>query len=131
MHNAQRNNISNVNFIQSNWFESLEAQNTFNLIASNPPYIEPDDPHLERGDLRFEPINALVAQKNGLADLSTIISTAPKYLKPKGWLIVEHGYNQAEAVSELFKHHGFTSIALYSDLNELPRCTLGQYQSSP
>jgi len=86
--------------------------------------------HLKQGDLRFEPSSALVAQENGLADLSTIISTAPQYLKQDGWLIVEHGYNQAKEVNELFERHGFNSIALYHDLNQLPRCTLGQYKNT-
>ena len=127
-HNAKRNDINNVNFIQSNWFSSLESSVTFDLIASNPPYIEPNDSHLEQGDLRFEPTSALVAQENGLADLSTIIKTAPTYLKANGWLIVEHGYNQAKEIKERFEHYGFSSVALYHDLNELPRCTLGQHK---
>ena len=124
--NAVKNNISNVSFVQSNWFESLDDSLQFDLIASNPPYIEPNDPHLNQGDLRFEPTTALVAQENGLADLSNIIQTAPEFLKDNGWLIVEHGYNQASAVDSLFKQYGFTKISLHKDLNNLARCTLGQ-----
>ena len=124
--NAVKNNISNVSFIQSNWFESLDDSLQFDLIASNPPYIEPNDPHLNQGDLRFEPTTALVAKENGLADLSNIIQTAPEFLKDNGWLIVEHGYNQASAVDSLFKQYGFTQISLHKDLNNLARCTLGQ-----
>lgn len=125
--NAERNNIKNVTFIQSNWFESLDSELSFDLIASNPPYIEPSDPHLTQGDLRFEPVNALVAKDNGLSDLSIIIKTAPEYLSSNGWLIVEHGYNQAKQVAQLFQEFGFSSITLHRDLNNLPRCTLGQY----
>lgn len=124
--NAAKNNISNVSFVQSNWFESLDDSLQYDLIASNPPYIEPNNPHLNQGDLRFEPTTALVAQDNGLADLSNIIQTAPQFLKDNGWLIVEHGYNQASAVEHLFKQSGFTQISLHKDLNNLARCTLGQ-----
>ena len=129
-HNAKRNNIKNVAFIKSDWFNSLSSDIRFDLITSNPPYIDSNDCHLEQGDLRFEPINALVAEENGLADLSTIIKTAPDFLKPNGWLIIEHGYNQATEVEGLFTQHGFSSIALHHDLNELPRCTLGQYNNT-
>ena len=128
--NAKRNNIDNVTFIQSDWFNSLTPEVGFDLIASNPPYIEESDSHLEQGDLRFEPISALVALENGLADLSTIIKTAPQYLKQNGWLIVEHGYNQAQEVEKLFEYYGFSSITLRHDLNHLPRCTLGQYKNT-
>ena len=124
--NAAKNNISNVSFVQSNWFESLDDSLQYDLIASNPPYIEPNNPHLNQGDLRFEPTTALVAQDNGLADLSNIIQTAPQFLKDNGWLIIEHGYNQANAVEHLFKQSGFAQISLYKDLNNLARCTLGQ-----
>ena len=124
--NAKRNNINNVNFVQSNWFQSLNPISRFDLIASNPPYIESNDPHLAQGDLRFEPPSALIAKKNGLADLALIIESAPNYLKPQGWLIVEHGYNQADAVAQLFNEHGFSKVRLFHDLNNLARCTLGQ-----
>lgn len=127
--NAIRNNVTNVDFTQSCWFGSLVDSKRYDLIASNPPYIEPNDPHLTQGDLRFEPSTALVAQENGLSDLSIIIQTAPRFLKDDGWLIVEHGYNQAKQVHALFTQHGFEKISLYQDLNGLARCTLGQHVS--
>ena len=127
--NAVRNNIDNIIFFQSDWLKSVKPDSLFDLIVSNPPYIEPNDPHLKQGDLRFEPQSALIANDNGLSDLSTIIESAPKHLKQNGWLIVEHGYNQADPVSDLFKAQGFGNIELRKDLTNLPRCTLGQYLS--
>jgi len=128
--NGSRNNINNVRFIQSDWFNSLDLDTKFDLIASNPPYIDEQDPHLDQGDLRFEPSSALIAPQNGLADLKNIIKNAPNYLNNNGWLILEHGYNQAEAVELLFKQYGFTSIHLHHDLNGLDRCTKGQFTTN-
>ena len=125
-HNAERNNINNAHFIQSNWFDALGSEQRFDLIASNPPYIDDKDPHLEQGDVRFEPNSALVAKSNGLADLQLIIASAPEFLNNDAWLIVEHGYNQGEAVTQLFKQNGFSSISLHQDINGLDRCTKGQ-----
>ena len=122
--NAQLNNISNVEFLHSNWFDKIAVDTRFDLIAANPPYVEMGDPHLACGDLRFEPSTALVAADQGLADLRTIIETAPQYLKAHGWLIVEHGYNQAAAVKQLFSDQGFVDIKLHHDINQLPRCTM-------
>jgi len=128
-HNAQHNQINNVQFMQSDWFSALDDRQKFDLIASNPPYIEPNDPHLAQGDLRFEPASALVAQENGLSDLRIIINQAPEYLNANGWLIVEHGYNQADDMKQLFNERGFTNVSTVYDLNQLPRCTLGQYSA--
>ncbi len=125
--NAEQNNISNVEFLQSDWFHSISGR-TFDLIASNPPYIEHGDPHLTQGDLRFEPISALVADNNGLSDLQTIIQQASKHLRPSGWLLLEHGYQQAPAVEALLRESGYGNIELYADLNQLPRCTAAQIQ---
>ena len=124
--NAELNSIANVEFRQSNWFAALSESEQFDLIASNPPYVEPGDPHLEQGDLRFEPITALTALESGFADIRHIIETAPLYLKHKGWLIIEHGYNQAQQVAALFKANGFIEIELFNDINHLPRCTIAQ-----
>jgi len=124
--NGLNNKVSNVEFSQSRWYDSLAETNKFDLIASNPPYIDESDPHLEQGDLRFEPITALTAPNNGLADLEHIIGNAARFLNMDGWVIVEHGYNQAEAVEQLFKGNGFNNVRLYHDLNQLPRCTAGQ-----
>ncbi|MFT6033187.1 MAG: release factor glutamine methyltransferase [Arenicella sp.] len=125
-HNAQRNNIENVEFRLSDWFAAVRQSERFDLIASNPPYVEPGDAHLQQGDLRFEPITALTALDNGLADIRKIIESASSHLKDNGWLVIEHGFNQASQVAELFQQNGFSQIKLCKDINELPRCTLGQ-----
>lgn len=124
--NAVLNKLNNVEFRLSDWFSAVSESEQFDLIASNPPYIEPGDPHLSQGDLRFEPISALTALGNGLADIKNIIQTAPRHLKDDGWLIIEHGYNQADAVQALFKESGFNEITLFKDINHLPRCIVGK-----
>ena len=124
--NADHNSINNVEFRQGSWFNPIQSNERFDLIASNPPYVEPNDPHLSVGDLRFEPISALVSQDLGLADLKNIIENAPSFLNDNGFLIVEHGYNQAEHVAKLFSDMGFSGIELIRDINDLPRCTRGQ-----
>jgi release factor glutamine methyltransferase len=124
--NALRNKIENVEFRQSDWFAAIDPSEQFDLIASNPPYVEPGDPHLQQGDLRFEPITALTAVESGFADIRNIIETAPSQLKDNGWLIIEHGFNQAERVAELFQNNGFSEVTLCQDINHLPRCTLGK-----
>ena len=127
--NAIDHNIANVEFRQSNWLDGL-ANETFDLIASNPPYVDAIDPHLQQGDLRFEPSTALVAEDEGLADLKTIINGANKRLANGGWLLLEHGYNQADSVRALLSQAGFEKIELYADLNHLPRCTAAQWRAS-
>jgi release factor glutamine methyltransferase len=122
--NAQSFKISNVNFILSDWFGSLKDQK-FDVIVSNPPYIEANDVHLTQGDLRFEPISALVAGHNGLDDIRQIIQQAPHHLHPHGCLLLEHGYNQAKSVVTLLKNAGFTSIETIKDLGGNDRVTLG------
>ena len=117
--------LNNVQLMQSDWFKQL-GSSRFDLITSNPPYIETDDPHLSQGDLRFEPNIALVSEGDGLADLRTITQQAIKYLKPGGHLIVEHGFNQSAQVAQLFRMAGFNNIKQYKDLNNLPRCTAGR-----
>lgn len=138
--NATSNNISNIQFHLSDWFQIFEQKvfehgtfkneefehQVFDLIASNPPYVEANDPHLENGDLRFEPDTALIANEKGLGDLAKIIQSAPKYLNNGGWLLLEHGYNQSQQVEDLLKKSDFKNIRLYSDLNHLPRCTAAQ-----
>lgn len=124
--NAERNNIHNISFQLSDWFKEVPDNQKYDLIAANPPYVEAGDPHLQRGDLRFEPSTSLVASGSGLSDLQTIIQTAPTYLSENGWLIVEHGYNQAEQVHALFQANSFSQIELHRDINDLPRCTIGQ-----
>lgn len=126
--NALINKIPNVSFLQSSWFAAIDSQTKFELIASNPPYVEKGDPHLEKGDLRFEPDTALIAKDDGLADLCEVIETAPNYLASTGCLIVEHGFEQADEVAAIYKQTGFTQIQCFNDLNLLPRCTRGIWE---
>jgi release factor glutamine methyltransferase len=121
--NAQCLKITNIDFQQSSWFENINAQ--FDVIVSNPPYITEDDNHLKTGDLRFEPQTALMALENGLSDFKTIISEAKNYLKPRGALFFEHGYDQAESVSNLLREYHFTGIQTFQDLAGLDRVTRG------
>ena len=104
--NAKNLEIANVNFMLSDWFASLNGEK-FDVIVSNPPYIEENDAHLKQGDLPWEPISALVAGQGGLDDIKRIISAAPHHLNPHGWLMLEHGYNQAESVATQLKGAGF------------------------
>ena len=122
--NAQRLDLKNVRFIKSNWFSDLAAER-FNLIVSNPPYIAEGDCHLTQGDLRFEPRSALVSGVDGLDDIRRIIQDAPNYLKPNGWLMLEHGYDQAQSVVALLKGHGFSQIDHAQDLAGTLRVTFG------
>ena len=122
--NAQRLDLKNVRFIKSNWFSDLAAER-FNLIVSNPPYIAEGDCHLTQGDLRFEPRSALVSGVDGLDDIRRIVQDAPNYLKPNGWLMLEHGYDQAQSVVALLKGHGFSQIDHAQDLAGTLRVTFG------
>ena len=114
-----------IRFMQSSWFDNL-PQSRFDLIVSNPPYVEDDSPYLEIGDLRFEPDTALVAKENGYADLRHLIEHAPRYAKQDARLILEHGSEQAKKVSELMHENGYRSIQHVQDLNGLTRATIGQ-----
>ena len=123
--NAKNLTITNINFILSDWFGGLKNQK-FDVIVSNPPYIEQNDAHLTQGDLPWEPISALVAGQDGLSDIRTIISQAKNHLNPRGWLMLEHGYNQAESVAALLKQAEFSEISHAKDLAGIQRVTLGQ-----
>ena len=123
--NAQLLNIPNVKFQASSWFEGL-ANQRFDLIVSNPPYIEQDDAHLKQGDLRFEPITALASGVDGLDDIRRIIADSLLHLYPQGWLMLEHGYNQAEPVADLMSDSGLLDITTIKDLSGNDRVTLGK-----
>ncbi|CNC78348.1 N5-glutamine S-adenosyl-L-methionine-dependent methyltransferase [Yersinia frederiksenii] len=125
-HNAEKLAINNVHFLQSSWFESVNG--LFTLIVSNPPYIDANDPHLNQGDVRYEPHSALVAPAEGLADLAEIIRQSPAYLEVGGWLMLEHGWQQAEAVQKLLKNAGFSAVMTYKDYGNNDRVTLGQWR---
>lgn len=123
--NAQSLNLSNVHLIESNWFSALVSEK-FDVIVSNPPYIAQDDEHLKLGDLRFEPLSALASGKDGLDDIRKIIQDAPHYLNPNGWLMLEHGYDQADAVAALLKARGFSQIDHAKDMSGIRRVTFGR-----
>ncbi len=127
---AERNRdtlgLSNVRLVCSSWFDSIPVQR-FNLIVSNPPYIDPDDPHLSEGDVRFEPSSALVAAEGGMADLRSIIGAAPDYLIAGGELLLEHGYSQGEQVRTALIERGFSNVASQADYGGNERMTWGAW----
>lgn len=126
---AQRNRdhlqLHNVTIRQSDWFTAVD-QTDFDVIVSNPPYIAADDPHLQQGDVRFEPLSALVADNQGFRDIENIVQQAKHYLLPNGWLLIEHGYQQGLAVRRLFEQSGYAAIQTLSDLGGNERVTLGK-----
>lgn len=122
--NAQRLGLSNVNFRLSDWYAALKGE-VFDLIVANPPYVAEDDPHLKRGDVRFEPAVALQAGPDGLAAIRRIVAGAPQHLAPGGWLLLEHGHDQAKACQALLAAVGFEAIFTLADLAGLPRVTGG------
>ncbi|HDR2784710.1 TPA: peptide chain release factor N(5)-glutamine methyltransferase [Enterobacter sichuanensis] len=124
--NVERLALANVTVLQSSWFSALEKQ-TFGMIVSNPPYIDEHDPHLSQGDVRFEPLSALVAAREGLADLDHIVTTSRQHLLPGGWLLVEHGWTQGDAVRALFTQAGYTAVETCRDYGGNERLTLGQW----
>ncbi len=124
--NAERHGIAHVEFREGSWFGPLAGER-FDLIASNPPYIEAGDPHLAEGDLRFEPMSALASGGHGLEDIREIIAGAPAHLARGGWLLLEHGWRQGEAVRALFDAAGFIDIDTAQDLEDRDRVTLGRW----
>jgi release factor glutamine methyltransferase len=118
--NAQRLG-ARVNFIESDWFSAVEGE--FNLVVGNPPYVAEGDPHLR--DLAFEPITALACGADGLDAIRRILAEAPRYLKPGGWLFLEHGYDQAEAVRAMLISAGFGRIEQHRDLAGIIRISGG------
>lgn len=123
--NRQRLHLNNATVLNSHWFGALEGQR-FQLIISNPPYIASTDPHLVEGDVRFEPASALVAGIDGLDDLRLIVAQAPGHLDAGGWLMLEHGYDQAEAVRDLLQTRGFEEVHSRTDLGGHQRISLGR-----
>lgn len=129
--NRSQFQLDNVQIYQSDWFTAVanrQPQAKFNLIVSNPPYIEVDDAHLFEGDVRFEPASALVSGTDGLDDLKIVVGQSSGFLQPAGWLIVEHGHEQGEVVRELFNDAGFVLVETRQDYNQMDRITLGRLQ---
>ncbi len=124
--NARRLSLDQVVVTSSHWFSAV-AGRRFDIIVSNPPYIDPADAYLQQGDLRFEPRSALVADDGGLADLKTIIAQAPAHLHDQGWLLLEHGCDQGPAVRDLCAAAGFVGVATLRDLAGLERVTRARY----
>jgi release factor glutamine methyltransferase len=126
--NALLNNVQAV-FLQSDWFSALdthEGRKTFDIIVTNPPYVEEDSNCVAQGDLRFEPLSALVSGKDGLDDIRHIIRQAKPYLNEDGYLLIEHGAGQYKNVQSLLKHAGFVEIRSVADINQIQRITLGK-----
>lgn len=126
--NRQRLGIGNANFLSSDWFAGLGEGVSFDLIVSNPPYIADNDPHLTEGDVRFEPASALVSGADGLNAIRHIVQTAPGFLQPGGWLLLEHGWEQAEAVRNLLGARGFVEVQSWQDLAGHQRITGGRWR---
>ena len=123
--NFEAAGLPNLTLRQGSWCEPLIERN-YIAIVSNPPYLAANDPHLSQGDLRYEPSSALAAPENGLADLRHLAETTPYYLAANGWLLMEHGWEQGEAVRDLLQRGGFTNIRTYRDTAGRERVTLGQ-----
>ncbi|MFO8044471.1 MAG: peptide chain release factor N(5)-glutamine methyltransferase [Halomonas sp.] len=126
--NAARLSITNAGFRQSDWFAALQekkAGERFDLIVSNPPYLADDDPHLVRGDVRFEPRSALVAGEGGLGDLRHLVRAAREHLAPAGWLLLEHGAQQGAAVRQALEDAGYEAVVSRGDLAGHERVSLG------
>lgn len=124
--NARAHRLANVEILQGSWCAPL--QGWFDMIVSNPPYIDPHDPHLQQGDVRFEPLTALIADEQGMADIRSIAEQARGYLRPGGWLLFEHGYAQGAAVRALLQRLGYTRVDTQRDLGGNERVTLGCWQ---
>ncbi len=126
--NAKRLNLDGITWSFGSWFEALQGVSC-DLIVSNPPYIDQDDPHLLGHGLPYEPVSALVAKDKGLADLKHLILESPAFLKPNGWLVLEHGYDQGDSVKHFFKVAGFSNITTLQDYAGHDRISCAQLMS--
>jgi release factor glutamine methyltransferase len=122
--NADVLGLQRVSFLHSSWYGAVVGQR-FDLLVSNPPYVDPVDKHLQQGDVRFEPRSALASGEQGLADLRCLVVGAPQHLQPDGWLLLEHGYDQGARVRDLLHAAGFTSIETRQDDGGNDRITGG------
>ena len=124
-HNASQIGVDNIAFQLTSWCQDLTPAH-YDLIVSNPPYVEANDEHLAQGDVRFEPRRALVASDAGLNAIQQIASGSSALLKKQGWLLLEHGYNQAAAVADILHLSGFDNISCRRDLAGIERMTMAQ-----
>jgi release factor glutamine methyltransferase len=122
--NAQQLNITNITFYCSDWFNALPS-NQYHAIVSNPPYIALNDPHLTQGDVRFEPISALVSGQDGLTDIQYIIAHSYNYLLPNGLMILEHGYDQKDSIRAILNKLGYCNVQCWQDLAGQDRVSSG------
>lgn len=123
--NAEQYQLNNINFLQSDWFSNIPTHQPFDLIVSNPPYIEADDPHLKHGDVRFEPLSALASGEDGLDDIRHLIARSANFLKEDGILMFEHGYDQGGKTTALMQTAGYKGARCIKDLAGHDRITLG------
>lgn len=123
--NAARLAAEGIRFQVSDWYARIDVKN-FDIVVANPPYIVETDEHLRRGDLRSEPVSALAAGRDGLKDIRRIIAEAPSHLGATGWLLLEHGYDQASACADLLLAAGFTNIGCLQDFARLDRVSMGR-----
>lgn len=128
LENSQNLQITNTRFLSGSWYSPLTADERFAVIVSNPPYIDEADPHLEQGDVRFEPKSALVADEQGLADIRVISEQGRLFLCKGGWLLMEHGFEQGEAVRNILLELGYSQVSTAQDYAGLDRVTMGCWQ---
>lgn len=121
--NRQRLHLNNVKVVQGSWFEPHSG--LYDLVVSNPPYIDPEDQHLQQGDVRYEPISALVADNKGMADIELISDQARSFLSPGGWLLFEHGYDQGDKSRQLLQKLGYKQVDTCRDYGQNERVTFG------
>ena len=126
-YNAQRLNLGNVKLLHSNWFGAIHGER-FDIVISNPPYIAAGDAHLSQGDIRFEPRAALASGAEGLDDIRSICAAAKPHLNVDGWLLFEHGYDQAVHVRALLQQAGFNSVFSARDLAGIERVSGGSFR---
>ncbi|AEG02194.1 peptide chain release factor N(5)-glutamine methyltransferase [Methylomonas methanica] len=122
--NAEHFAVGNLCFVESHWFDAV-TDSDFDLVVSNPPYIAGDDPHLQQGDLRFEPETALISGEAGLKDIRLLAEQAREHLKPHGQLLIEHGYQQAQDVQSILNQLNYRQVGTHQDLSGNPRVTSG------
>jgi len=126
--NAKKLNLTHVNIYQSDWFSQVDNKQVFDIIVSNPPYIDDKDIHLSQGDVRFEPLSALVAKDKGLADILNIAIQAKSYLSDNGALFLEHGYEQGDKVKKILIDTGYAEAITIKDYGNNDRVTWAKKQ---